>query len=230
MKKIKRFLGFIVLIVFIFIGIILYGGYSKYRIATDNLSVVDASENIKSIENYTYIQDVPQIYINSIIAVEDRRFYYHGGFDVLGILRAVVTDIKKGELVEGGSTITQQLAKNIYFVNDNSLERKIAEIFVAIDLEKNFEKDEILELYMNGIYYGSGYYNIYDASMGYFNKIPSHISDYEATMLAGIINAPSVYSLKNNPELASERQEKVLDNLVDLKYITKEEKNKILSN
>ncbi len=111
---------------------------------------------------------------------------------------------------------------------DNTLDRKIAEAFMTIKIEKEYEKEEILEFYINGIYYGSGYYSIYDASKGYFDKTPSEMNDYECTLLVGIPNAPSVYSLKVNPELAHQRQNKVIDCMVELKYISQEEGNKIL--
>ena len=136
-------------------------------------------------------------------------------------------DIKAWELLEGGSTIAQQLAKNLYFPNDHTLERKIAEIFMALEIEREYEKEDVLEFYVNGIYYGSGYYNIYDASMGYFGKAPSEMNDYECTLLVGIPNAPSIYSLKVNPDLAHKRQSKVLECMVELEYISDEESEAI---
>lgn len=228
MRKIKRFFGFIFLVIIIAAGVFIYMGYDKYKEALAELPLETAVEQIRSEENYTYITDVPDIYKQAVVAVEDRRFYYHNGFDIIGTVRAIITDIKEWSLVEGGSTITQQLAKNIYFPLDNSPIRKVAEIFMAWKIERDYSKEEILELYINGIYYGSGYYNIYDASMGYFNKEPDELDDYEATLLAGIPNAPSVYSLDNNPELAQRRQEKVLQSMVDCGYISQEEADTIL--
>ena len=116
----------------------------------------------------------------------------------------------------------------MYFINDNTLTRKIAEIFVAVELEKIYSKKEILELYFNSIYYGSGYYNIADATYGYFGKSPYDISDYEATLLAGIPNAPSVYSLDNNPHLAKQRQKRVVEAMLSVNYLTQEEADAIL--
>lgn len=132
-------------------------------------------------------------------------------------------------MVEGGSTITQQLAKNLYFPQDNTLERKIAEVFMAFHIEDEINKDEILELYFNCIYYGSGYYCVYDASVGYFGKEPSEMNDYEATLLAGVPNAPSVYSPKVNPELAHRRQEKVVSTMAECGYLTEDECDDILT-
>ena len=114
-------------------------------------------------------------------------------------------------------------------MNDDTLTRKIAEIFTAAELEKTFSKKEILALYFNVIYYGSGYYNIGDASQGYFGKKPYDLTDYEATLLAGLPNAPSAYSPDKNPDLAKKRQKKVVDAMVRMKYLTREEANVILA-
>lgn len=228
-KAIKKFLRFILLMILIAAGVTIYLGYNKYTKALEKLPLEMAVENLRSEENYTYISDVPDIYKKAVVAVEDRRFYYHNGFDIIGTARAIITDIKQKKLVEGGSTITQQLVKNMYFPMDNSPTRKLAEIFMAFKLEREYSKDDILELYFNGIYYGSGYYNIYDASVGYFDKEPADMTDYEATLLAGIPNAPSVYSPDNNPELAKKRQEKVLKTMVECDYISEDEKSDILA-
>ena len=228
MKAIKKFFGFIFLVLIILAALITYSGYEKYKKALDEKPLLYAKEEICGIENYTTLDEVPVLYLNAVIAAEDRRYYYHKGFDIIGTARAVITDIKTRSLAEGGSTISQQLAKNIYFLQDNSPTRKIAEIFMAVNMEKALSKEEILELYINTIYYGSGYYCIYDAAMGYFNKAPSQMNDYEATLLAGIPNAPSLYSPKVNPQLAAKRQEKIIDCLIDCDYITEEEGKNIL--
>lgn len=222
-KLIKRFFLLVVIILLIAMGIQLKGGYDKYKAALAEKPLETAVTELQSKENYTKYDDIPDIYFDALIAVEDRRFYKHNGFDVIGTARAIYNDIKAWDWVEGGSTIAQQLAKNMYFPDDHALQRKIAEIFIALKLEKDYGKEKVLELYVNGIYYGSGYYNIYDASMGYFGKIPADMNDYECTLLVGIPNAPSVYSLNVNPELAHKRQEKVLDCMVELEYISQDE-------
>lgn len=130
-------------------------------------------------------------------------------------------------LQKDGSTITQQIAKNEYFTQEKELYRKAAELFVARDIEKNYKKDEILEIYYNTNYYGSGYYGIYEASMGYYEKAPIDLTDYEATLLAGVPNAPSVYSPKVNLNLAERRQDKVLEKMVKAGYLTETEKQEI---
>lgn len=120
-------------------------------------------QSIKQKNNYTEIEEVPQVYINAVISVEDHRFYKHNGIDIIAIGRAMVNDIKAMDFVEGGSTITQQLSKNIYFTQEKTITRKIAEMFMTFEIEKHYDKDEILELYLNTSYYGDGYYTLKEA-------------------------------------------------------------------
>ena len=222
MKLIKRVLIIFVIILLVVTGFQVKGGYDRYKSALEEKPLETVIDELKSEENYTKYEDIPKVYFDALVAVEDRRFYKHNGFDFIGSCRAVYNDIKAWELLEGGSTIAQQLAKNLYFPNDHTLERKIAEIFMALEIEREYEKEDVLEFYVNGIYYGSGYYNIYDASMGYFGKAPSEMNDYECTLLVGIPNAPSIYSLKVNPDLAHQRQDKVLECMVELEYISQD--------
>ena len=230
MKTIKRLLWLFLVILVIVAGVQIKGGYDKYQQALADRPLTDVLEELQGKENYTQYEKVPEIYYNALVAVEDRRFYKHNGFDIIGTTRAIYNDIKANELLEGGSTISQQLAKNLYFPQDNTLQRKIAEIFMAMKIEREYEKEDVLEFYVNGIYYGSGYYSIYDASKGYFGKEPKDMSDYECTLLVGIPNAPSVYSLDVRPDLAEQRQKKVVECMVDVEYITEEEGNLILAN
>ena len=132
-------------------------------------------------------------------------------------------------LAEGGSTITQQLAKNVYFTQRKEFTRKIAEIFMAFEFEKECSKQEIFELYVNTIYFGDGYYCVYDAAQGYFDKIPKDMNLYESTLLAGIPNAPSVYSPNVNPELSKQRQAQVLYKMLKYNFISQDQANKILN-
>ena len=195
MKTIKRLLWLFLVILVIVAGMQIKGGYDKYQQALADRPLTDVLEKLQGKENYTQYEKVPEIYYKALVAVEDRRFYKHNGFDIIGTTRAIYNDIKANELLEGGSTISQQLAKNLYFPQDNTLQRKIAEIFMAMKIEREYEKEDVLEFYVNGIYYGSGYYSIYDASKGYFGKEPKDMTDYECTLLVGIPNAPSIYSL-----------------------------------
>lgn len=228
MKVVKNIIIFIILIVIIAGSIITYKGYTIYKQALDEISVKDKVAEIKSQENYTKIEDMPEFYLNAVIAVEDHRFYNHGAIDIISIGRAIYTNIRYMELREGGSTITQQLAKNIYFDQSKTFLRKIAEIFMAFEIEDNCRKDEILELYLNTSYFGDGYYCVKEAANGYFDKEPIEMNEYESSMLAGIPNAPSVYAPTKNPDLATQRQRQVLEKMVKYEYITEEEKENIL--
>ena len=177
------------------------------------------------------IDEVPKDYLNAIIAVEDHRYYDHGAIDIIGLGRALFTNIKNGEMQEGGSTITQQVAKNLYFIEeDNIFRRKIAEMFMAIDIENNYSKEDILELYINTIYFGDGYYGIKEACAGYLNKEPKDMNLAESTMMAGVPNAPSVYAPTANKELCKQRQNKVISSMVEHGYISREQADNIDQN
>lgn len=229
MKALKKTI-FVVILVTMSIGLLVIGnGYDMYKNAIKETSLSEKVEEIKSRENYTTLSELPQMYINAVISVEDHRFYKHNGIDLIAIGRATINDIKAMEFVEGGSTITQQIAKNEYFTQEKKITRKIAEVFMAFQIEKNYDKDEILELYINTIYFGNGYYNIKDASLGYFGKLPKDMTDSECIMLAGIPNAPSVYNPNKNPELAKQRQKQVINKMIEYKYLTQDEANKVLA-
>lgn len=228
MKKILKVLLVLVLIGISLSLLVIGNGYNMYKEAIDKISIEDKVKEIQSKENYTKVSELPQMYINAVISVEDHRFYKHPGIDIIAIGRAVVNDIKAMSLVEGGSTITQQLAKNIYFTQEKKFERKIAEVFMAFEIEKRYNKNEILELYLNTSYFGDGYYTVKEASRGYFGKDPIEMSDSECIMLAGIPNAPSVYAPTKNPELAKQRQKQVIEKMIKNKYLTQEEADKIL--
>lgn len=194
-------------------------GYNMYRDAVNEESISDRVEEIQSGEDYVTFDQLPSIYVDAVISVEDHRFWEHGGIDLIAILRAAVNDIKAMDYVEGGSTITQQIAKNMLFTQEKEFQRKFAEIFAAYEIESLYDKEEIFEIYVNTIYFGSGYYGIYDASMGYFGKEPKDLTDAEAVMLAGLPNAPSNYSPDVSPELAVERMKQVLESMVENKLI-----------
>jgi len=228
MKTLKRFVSLILVFVLVVAGIFIKDGYDKYKKIIEEKPLESMVAEIEAKENYTLLNDIPDIYVKAVVAAEDKRFYMHKGFDVIGTMRAISKNIEAKKMEQGGSTITQQLAKNMYFpLMEHTMERKITELFIAHNIEKTYSKEKILELYMNIIYYGSGYYCIYDASMGYFNKKPSELNDFECTLLAGIPNAPSVYSLDVNPDLAYERQQKVIECMVECGYIS--EDNDILN-
>jgi len=174
-------------------------------------SVSEMAADIKSRCRFVEYDELPEFYVNAVVAAEDRKFREHNGIDVFAICRAVLHDIKVGSPEQGGSTITQQLAKNEFFTQEKKLERKFAEAFMAFRIENELSKEEIFALYANSIYFGSGYYGIDSAAKGYFGKDISELSDYECAMLAGLPNAPSAYSPDTSPELARERTASVLE-------------------
>lgn len=195
-------------------------GYSMYREAIDRSSIEERVEEIREKEHYVEYSRLPEFYVKAVLAVEDHRFMKHCGIDPAAICRAAWIDIKNWSFEEGGSTITQQLAKNMLFTQEKVIVRKIAEVFAALSMESKYSKEEIFELYVNTIYFGSGYYGIYDAAKGYFGKEPSQLSDYEAAVLAGVPNAPSAYSPDVDSELAMQRTNQVLRSMVRNKYLT----------
>ena len=223
MKFVRRLLLAIVLLVVVVISIMLLVGHSYYTKVLDEKPLLTRVDEITSSDTFVKFEDMSSYYRNAVISVEDHRFYDHGPVDFIAIGRAIFTNIKERDFVEGGSTITQQVAKNVVLDQSQSWVRKIAEIFAAYDLEKNYSKKEIFELYVNTSYFGEGYYGIYAASYGYYNKAPKDLNLDEASMLAGVPNAPSVYAPTVNPDLAKKRQYHVINKMLEYGYITKDE-------
>lgn len=228
MKKHKILKIILILLAFIFIlGATAFAaftiqGYEMYQEALQVSSIEERVNEIRSKKGYVTIDQIPLDFKNAIIAVEDHRYESHGPVDFISIGRAIVRNISEFRLVEGGSTITQQFAKNTFFTQEKKFSRKMAEIFAAIDLEKAYSKDDIIEMYMNTIYFGDGYYGIGAASRGYFDKEPMELTLDELTLLAGLPNAPGVYSLSNKPDLARQRQRQVVGCMVEYGYLSKE--------
>ena len=226
-KFFKKLFLLILVILICVCSYIIYKGHVMYENVTSKESLEEKVKKIKEYDNFVSIEDVPDTYKNATIAIEDHRFYSHHGIDIITTLRSLITDIQNKKITNGGSSITQQVARNLYFTQEKSFIRKIAELFVAVDLENNYKKDEILEMYLNIIYFGDGYTGLKQASYGYYRVAPKQLSLYEQTMLAGIPNAPSVYSPNANADLAIKRQEKVLDAMIKYGYLTKDEATEI---
>jgi penicillin-binding protein 1A len=165
------------------------------------------------------LRDLPPYLPAAVIATEDRRFYDHFGIDLKGLARAIFVNLSEGRLVQGGSGITQQLAKNIFLTPERSLHRKGQEVLLALWLEQNFTKDQILELYLNRVYFGAGTYGVDAAARKYFGRPASEVSLFEAAMLAGMLKAPSRYNPLNDKELARDRARLVLQNMVSAELI-----------
>ena len=229
MKKLLKYFIVILLIVVAIVSPFIYNGYTMYKEALQETPLEVKIAQIKEKDGYATYDEIPIMYLNAVIAVEDRRFYTHRGVDPVSIGRAVINDIKTMSLAEGGSTITQQLCKNIYFTQEKKLERKVAEAFIAIELEKELKsKDEILELYANTSYFGGGCYTIKDAARYYYDKELDELTDSECIMLAGIPNAPAVYAPDVNPELAKQRQMQVINKMIQYGYLTQEKADEII--
>lgn len=166
------------------------------------------------------LADLPKFLPRAVVAIEDRRFYHHFGIDPLGIARAAVKNVLGRGVSEGGSTLTQQLAKNIFLTNERTFGRKIQEMILALWLEARFSKNELLEMYLNRVYLGAGTYGVEAASQRYFGKSAKAVSLQEAAVLAGLLRAPSRYAPSRNPELALSRARVVLNAMAEETYIS----------
>lgn len=229
--KILRNVLIIILAIILIVGLTLYiAGDNMYKNALAGNTLENVIEEIQSDPNYIEYEDLPQNYINAVIAVEDHRFREHGAIDLVAIARAIYVNISTFSLREGGSTITQQVAKNIFYITeDNPVVRKSAEVLTAFDLENTYTKNDILELYVNTIYFGDGYYGIEEACQGYLNKDATEMTLADCTMMAGIPNAPSVYAPTANPDLTRDRQEKVISSMVEYNYLSETDADSLIN-
>lgn len=169
---------------------------------------------------YIGIEDIPSDAVSAIISIEDKKFYRHSGIDYKAILRAFLAMIQNGEVTQGGSTITQQLARNVFLNQERTWQRKLQEIFIAVELEKKYDKDKILEFYLNNIYFGNGYYGIQAASKGYFNTDVQNLRLSQLAYLCAIPNNPTLYDPYTNSENTIKRRNRILDQMVEDGKIT----------
>ena len=202
--------------------------FSKFKY-TEPMVVYDAKGNIiaelGAERRYPIsIDQMPPYVYQAVVAVEDARFYEHSGIDPWGIARAMVSNIKAGKMIEGGSTLTQQLVKVIYLSPERKLKRKIKEAIIAYRLDKELSKEKILELYLNQVNFGRGAYGIQAAAINYFGKTDvKDLTIAEAAMIAGIPKGPSIYAPHLNMKRAVNRRNHVLKRMLEVKYITQEE-------
>ena len=187
-------------------------------------------EIIKTLTSYTYekidLKDIPDNLKKALIATEDKNFYRHHGYDITGLARSTLQNVIAGHVVQGASTITQQLARVLFLNNERTFDRKLKELFIAARIEKTISKDQILEMYMNNVYLGAGAYGVEGAAQIYFDK---HLKDCdlaELALIAGLPQAPSVYNPFNNMDLAVKRRNQVLTRMYKMRYITTEEYEK----
>ena len=235
MKILRKLMMF--LFVFSFIITIFVVGLYTYVISLpkidinniNNLTIYDNKNNIifsgNGNKEWISLENISPYLIDATISTEDKRFYNHPGFDFLRIAKSIYVNISNKNLTEGASTITQQLARNLFSNFDKTWQRKLKEAWYAFRLEINYNKDEILEAYLNNINYGNGVLGIENASYYYFNKSAKDLTLAEASILAGIPKSPNAYSPLNNLENAKRRQNEVLTNMVNNKKITKKEKD-----
>ncbi len=233
MKLLKKFVYFIfvscIVITIFFVGLYIYA-LSLPKIDINNINNVTIYDNKNEIifngngnKEWISLKDISPYLIDATLSTEDKRFYTHPGFDFLRIMKSIYVNITTKNLSQGASTITQQLARNLFSNFDKTWNRKLKEAWYAFRLEINYSKDEILEAYLNTINYGNGVYGIENASYYYFNKSAKNLNLAEASMLAGIPKAPNVYSPLNNVDIAKERQSVILNNMVLNNKIDKDE-------
>ena len=188
------------------------------------------NEIIKTFTAYTYqkveLKDIPENLKKALIATEDKNFYNHHGYDLYGLVRSTIQNVVAGRVVQGASTITQQLARVLFLNNERTFDRKIKELFIAARIEKTISKDQILEMYMNSVYLGAGAYGVEGASQIYFDKHLKECSLAELALIAGLPQAPSVYNPYNNKKLAIKRRNQVLNRMYKMRYITRDEYEK----
>lgn len=175
---------------------------------------------------YVGFEELPKSLIDAVIATEDRLFYYHPGIDPLGLARAMWANYRAGRVVQGGSTITQQVAKNVFLTPERNMVRKIREMLLAFKLEWSFSKDEIITIYLNRVYLGAGCYGVDAASRRYFGMPASEMGLSESAIIAGLLKAPSRFAPTSNPELSQKRAEQVIVNMADAGYISQEKADK----
>lgn len=171
-------------------------------------------------ENFVPSDQIPDLLKKGLIATEDRRFYEHGAIDLIGVARAAFTNYMAGQTVEGGSTIAQQTVKNIFLSNERTMTRKAEELALAVQLERNYSKDQILELYLNTIYFGHGAYGLKEAAHTYFGKEPKDLDLSQCAMLAGLPQAPSAYDPIDHPKEGAKRMTTVLALMAEQGVIT----------
>lgn len=210
-RIIRRVLVIALVAVIAMCALTVWRGYGMYREALAYRPISQTVEELRATDTYTELDELPQTYLDAVVAVEDHRFYEHGGIDPIAICRAAFNDLRTLSLREGGSTITQQVAKNLFFTQDKHFDRKVAEVFMAFDLEAHYSKREILELYVNSSYFGSGYTGIGQAAPGYLGCDPSDMSDYECALMAGFPNAPELFAA--DPQAADSRARVVVQQM-----------------
>ena len=193
-KMVKRVLLGLALAAGLLCAVVGVRGYQMYRSALQEKSIEEAVAGLRAQPGSTSADELPQVYLDAVVAIEDHRFYTHCGIDIISICRAAWNDLRTMSLEEGGSTITQQVAKNLFLTQEKEFTRKVAEVFLAFDLEETYTKREILELYVNSSYFGLGCTGIGQAAPAMLGVAPDDMTLGQAALMAGMPNEPSLYS------------------------------------
>ena len=210
--------------ILVFLGTILGQGFFRYQREIENRPLYTAVREYTEKEDYVDFEDIDDDFVKAVISVEDKRFFERKGYDFVALFRAFLHNLQAKKVIEGGSTITEQIAKNLYLGGYvNGIEEKTAEIFIMLELEKDFSKEDLFALYANMNYYGDGYWGLNDAAGGYYGASAKDLTLAQAAILAGIPNAPSILQLSTGYDLAKERQAWVLQTMVNNGYISEEE-------
>lgn len=226
-KKSLKIVLRIFIVIMVILGLYLSYCFYQYQQIKADRPLNELVQQIQSNPDFVTIDEINETMIKSVVATEDRRFYNRNGFDMRAFLRAISTNIQEGEFVQGGSTIPQQVGKLLYFDHLQTLEEKVIQVFVMYDLEDQYTKDEILELYLNSIFFGQGYHGIKQASNGYYQIDPSELNWAQSSLLAGVIAAPSAYEPRTNFDLAKQRQVAVLISLRDVYDLSQQQIDQI---
>ena len=229
-KKLLRIFLFLLLILAVVLVTLFGQGYFRYERETSAVLLSKAVEAYTEKEDYVSFDQIDEDFVQAVISVEDKRFFERKGYDLIALCRALYHNFLAKGFIEGGSTISEQIAKNLYlggFIN--GLEEKTAGIFLMMALERKYSKEELFALYANMNYYGDGYWGIGEAAEGYYGCSADDLSPGQAAILAGIPNAPAIYQLSDGYEQAKERQAWVLQTMVNNGYMTEAEAEEALS-
>ncbi|MBR2769830.1 MAG: penicillin-binding protein [Solobacterium sp.] len=232
LKRIKRLILFFFLVLVIATAGILTAGWLRYRKVIEEKPLKQAVEEARASQAYAPYETIDRDFVNAVVAVEDKRFFTRSGFDYVALIRAMLNNFKYGKALEGGSTIPQQTAKNLYFVGhgrSRGIPEKVAEVYLMYDMEEHYTKQDILAVYASLNYYGDGFWGLKNASLGYYDTPCSSLTAAEAAVLAGIINAPSAYQLSTGFDLAVSRERRVLSNMLREGYLSESEYEQALS-
>lgn len=228
----KIFKNLIITILLLFVSVCCflgYRGFIGYNQITKDKSLFEVVDEVVSSDTFVPYDQLPKFLLEATVSIEDHRYYDHHGIDYIGLARAAASQIIPGMMQSGGSTITQQTAKNLYGMFDYDLDRKAAEFILAKQLDHNYSKEEILAIYVNIINYGDDYHGINAASWGYFGVAPIDLTDAQCAILAGIPQAPSYFQLSDHYENAKAKQQIVLNSMVKYGYIDKAQEEQILN-